>query len=340
MDAVKEEFGDPEVGIRLPNECFYPTQTRAQIEAKRALVAGTDSAGGFTVDQELLPIIEPLSIYAPILSLVTNIKADSMFSFPRKTTRTTASWVAETVAPVESSIVFDQVKFSPMYLRSFSSYTKSLVTQSSSSIERLIRADMRSAIDISLEQSILTLSTNNKGLLRDPNIPVVRHNTGVITYDQTLAAEQSLISSNAAVAAPSGRLVSGEADTQMPLNLAWVVSPVARRLFRKESTSPGASTSLWDTGDSGNDSVTVHGMGTKATPRVLDYEARVSSNFPANDQSAILAAWNDVILARFSNTTIIVDPFSLSTSNQIRITSSIEADFGLRHSQSVCVLKV
>ena len=340
VDAAKEDFGSAEVGIRLPNECFYPTQTRGQIEAKRALVAGTDSAGGFTVDQELLPIIEPLSIYAPILSLVTNIKADSMFSFPRKTTPTTASWVPETVAPVESSIVFDQVKFSPMYLRSFSSYTKSLVTQSSSSIESLIRADMRSAIDITLESSILTLSTNNKGLLQNPDIPVIRHNTGVITYDQTLAAEQSLVSANVFMAAPSGRLVSGEANNQMPLNVSWLVSPLSRRLFKKASTFDGASTSLWDTGDTGNDAVTVHGVGTKAMPRILDYEARVSSNFPARSESAILAAWNDVILARFSNTTIIVDPFSLSTSNQIRITSSIEADFGLRHTNSVCVLKI
>ena len=340
VDAAKEDFGDPEIGIRLPNECFYPTQTRGQIEAKRALVAGTDSAGGFTVDEELLPIVEPLSIDAPILSLVTSIKAESMFSLARKTTRTTASWVAETVAPVESNIVFDQVKFSPMYLRSFSSYSKSLVTQSSSSVERLIRADMRSSIDIGLESSILNLSTNNKGLLRDPNIPVVRHNTGVITYDQTLNAEQSIIAANAAVAAPSGRLVSGEPDNQMPLNLAWCVSPAARRLFRKASTFAGSSQSLWDIGDSGNDSVTVNGTGTKATPRILDYVARVSSNFPANDQSAILAAWNDVILARFSNTTVIVDPFSLSTSGVIRITSSIEADFGLRHSNSAVVLKV
>ena len=197
VDSAREDFGKSKVGgTFLPNICFNAPPTRAQ----RDLLASVPSAGGYTIADELLPLVEPLTPDAPLLGLVTNVNADSQFQIPRQKTKATATWTDEIGRAIETNIEWDVEAISPRYLRSLSSYSKDLLNQSSTGVEALLRADMRTAINIGLESAILNLSNPAKGILHNPAVTTLVHGRGVIAYDTILQAESAVLSANVAVA--------------------------------------------------------------------------------------------------------------------------------------------
>ena len=331
VSAAKEDFGaTKDGGVHLPNRCFSPPLKPGQ----RDLTADTPSAGGYTVADEILPIIEPFTPEAPILNLVSRIDAKSNFSIPRQDSKIVAEWVQETGRATEQQVVFSQETLTPRPIRCWSSYTIELLQQSSVSVERLVRQDLKTAIDTSIESGMLTLSNPPKGLLFNTSVPNVTHIGGQITPDNCYAAEAAVLSSNAVRQNPRGNLISGESLGQ-PSSLSWVVAPFARRLLKQTPELSGGNLGLWQTGDEDNPPVTTAGSGTKRQPTCIGYDGFVSSHFPANSQDAILANWEDVWLVKFAATSVILDPFSLSTSGQIRMTATSTVDWGIRHTDSI-----
>ena len=331
VSAAREDFGKTkDGGTYLPNRCFSPPLKAGQ----RDLTADTPSAGGYTIADELLPIIEAITPEAPILNLVSRIDAKSGFAIPRQDTKPIAEWVSEVGQATEQQIVFSQETLTPRPIRCWSSYTIELLQQSSVSVERLVRQDLKTAIDTSIESSMLNLSNPAKGLLFNTSVPNLTHIGGQITPDNCLAAEAAVLQSNAVRQNPRGNLISGESLGQ-PSSLSWLVAPFARRLLKQTPELLGGNLPLWQSGDEDNPPVTTAGGGTKRQPTCIGYDGFVSSHFPANSQDAILANWEDILLVKFAATSIILDPYSLSTSGQIRMTATSTADWGIRHTDSI-----
>ena len=329
--SAREDFGKTkDGGIYLPNRCFSPPPKPGQ----RDLVAGTDSAGGYTISDELLPIIEPLTPDTPILNLVSRIDAKSGFAIPRQTTKPIAEWVTETGQATEQNVVFDQESLNPRSIRCWTSYTIELLQQSSVSVERLVRQDLKTAIDISIESGMLNLSNPQKGLLVDTSIPNLTHIGGQITPDTCLAAEAAVLASNSVRQNPRGNLISGESLGQRQ-SLAWVVAPYSRRILKRTSELSGGNLPLWQTGDEDNPPVTTMGSGTKRQPTLIGYDGFVSSHFPNRSQDAILANWEDIILAKFSATSLIIDNVSQAEFGMIKMVATSSCDWGIRHTDSI-----
>ena len=330
-EYAKERGREPVTGVLLPRSVFKPKRT------KRDLTAGTDSAGGYTIDQEILDLIEPLDPDLPMLSRVRKTYATKPFSVPRKLSRTQAQWTGETVEPTEQNITFGKIDQKPFNLVGWTSFSRELLMSSSVGIEELVRQDLRMALEIGAEKSILKATGVNQpqGLEANTDIPTItRASASAITEDQLLEADSSVLSSNAVMQSQRNRnqLESGEKNQRIrKASLAWIVSPKSRRLLKSAASLDEGS--LWQAGDRGNESVTIHEPGSTRQPRVINYEAYVSTF--ANDNDLWLANWSEIVVNFFSSPQVIVDPFSLSTAGIIRVTVSQFMDFHIRHADSV-----
>lgn len=335
-ESSKEMYSKQLVrGAFLPQSVFQPKS------AKRLLTAGTNTAGGFTVDEQLAALVEPLNPNLPISSLVTKQYTAKPFTAPVHETAATAEWTGETIAPTESTITFGEVKQSAKTILGFTTFSKELLVQSSLDIENLVRRDLSDVISFSIEKALLKATGTGgqpTGLENNANLTTItRSSADSITYDECLQAEEALGLANV-MTMNRNQLKSGEnnvARNQMlrRFSLNWIISPKFRRLCKKAEQLSGGSLSLWDDGNSGNSEITVHGSGSKRVPKILDYDAHISTF--ASQNLGILGNFADIVLTYFTSIDIVVDPLSLAESNLIKVVVSQMCDFYLRHNDSV-----
>ena len=314
----------------------------------RDLTAGTPSEGGVTVGSELEKLILPLDKDFPIQSLSTSITSTLPYSLPRVTNTSVAEWTAETTAPTEANLVFDSVRVVPKYLRAWTTVSRELIANSSTSIENFVRAELRLALRTGIERGAIQASGVGQptGLLHNVDIPTRTYTSGSLTYDDVLNAESAIIDANVAIQhVRTHSLVSGEQVTsenrplRERLGLDWVCSPSFKRLA-KSTAQLGTNTSLpiWDTGNEGEDEViTIFGEGLKSAPKILGYNAHVSPFVAAGE--AYFGNWKEHLISSTGPIELLVDPFTLSTRGLIRISAFVSLDFSLRHDSAIVRLR-
>ena len=324
-------------GVLLPQSVFRP-----KLRGKRLLTAGNNTAGGFTVEEQLAALIDPLDPNLPITSQVTKNYTSKPFSAAVHETAATAEWVGETIEPAESNITFGEVKQRARTILGFTTVSKELLVQSSQDVENLVRQDLSDVISFSIERSLLKATgTGNQptGLENNSGLTTItRSSADVITYDEALQAEEALGLANVMTMGGTNRLQSGEPSVGINnmlrrFQLSWIISPKFRRLCKKASYFDNGSGSLFDDGNSGNSDITVHGSGSKRVPKILDYNAYISSF--ANSNEGFLGNFSDIVLTYFTSIDVVVDPLSLAERNLIKIVVSQMIDFYLRHNDSI-----
>ena len=332
-------------GTLIPNSVLEPVKT-----GRRDLTAGTDTAGGHTIDDELQRLIQPLDPDTPIFNLVHKLDARVPFDVPVKESATSAQWTEETGAASKSNITFGVKSVRPKHMRAWTTYSRELLLTSSVEIENLVRSDLRRVIRQGIEKALIQstgLGGQPTGLQNNTSIRTVRYPTNALTYDHCEQAEELLLNENVQVQDARGQWVAGDEsidpridNLRKRLSTSWIVSPKFRRLAKRTpQLGTGASLAIWDNGDKGTgEGVTVKGMGSQDDPKILEYNAYVSTYAATND--AYFGNWADFVLCQFGGLDVIVDPFTLSTRGLIRVTSLVMLDFYLRHNSSIVRLTV
>ena len=119
-------------------------------------------------------------------------------------------------------------------------------------------------------------------------------------FDSVLQAEQELADDNAL----EGRI-------------AWVTEPGIRKVFRKTAElGTGTSRPIW------------------YRNRVIDYPAHVTTQ--CADNVLYLANWSEFLMGHWGGVDILVNPYSLDTTAQVRIVIYKMVDFAHRHAVSFC----
>ena len=308
--TLRQKQGLLTVGTPIPPAIFDERQI-----GTRALSAGTNTAGGYTIDDELLSdsFIDLLLEYTAATTLVTRLD-DLMgnLTFPRQDARATAQWVGETTAATEQNPTFDVVQMSPKHLRAWTRASVQLLRQSSISIEQFLRRDLARAIAKAMDSAILvgTGSSNQPAgiaALGSNRLTVDYPNTGDLDYNSVLACEEKLADKNALM----GRL-------------AWVVSPKMRKAGRKTAElGAGTSRPIYREG------------------RMIDYPAHVTTQVDNTDKSGkgYLANWEEMILGCWGSIDVIVNPFSEDKEGLVRISIGQMCDLAARHVESFVELK-
>lgn len=274
----------------------------------RALSAGSNTAGGFTVGATLMTgsLIDLLrnstcidKAGATSLSgLVGNV------AIPKMAGGATAYWLAENGTVTASDQSFGQLALTPRRLAADTLYSKELVMQSSIDIEGMVRNDIAQVMAIERDRAALH-GTNSAGeplgIFNASGLSTSVTFSTAATWAKILEFETNLATSNALVGNP-----------------VFITTPASRAKWKAIARFSSTATPLWQ------DDNTVNGYRAIATNQV-------ASN------KVLFGNFKDLIVADWAGIDVVVDPYSSKKSGQIEVTVTIWTDIGIRHPVSFAI---
>ena len=313
-DAVAKRLGRTPEGFFIPMDVQLEQRNYPQLDT-RELNSTTGSAGGYVVATNLLSgsLIELLRNRmvtvqlgaTPLSGLVGNI------AIPRQSGGATAYWLAETATVTASQQTLAQLGLTPHRLAATTAYTKTLLAQGSLDVENFVRSDLFTTLAIEKDKAAIQGSGaagEPLGILSTSGL-----STGVTfaagdapTWAELVKFETNVSNSNADI----GRL-------------AYAVTPTARGRLKTTAKVTNQAFFIWEPDPQGRP-----GWGL-----VNGYPAVASKQIP-DATNVLFGNWSDLIVADWDGVDITVDPYSLSTSNQVRVVVQILTDSGLRHAAS------
>jgi HK97 family phage major capsid protein len=302
-----------ENGFIIPHE-VATAGFRRNIQAEllalqiRALSAGSNAAGGFSVGTNLMSgsLIELLrnstcidQAGATTLSgLVGNV------AIPKMAGGATAYWLPESGAVTASDQSFGQLALTPHRLAADTLYSKELVMQSSIDIEGMVRNDIAKVMAIERDRAALhglNAAGEPLGIFNTTGLSTAVTFGAAATWAKILSFETNLATSNALLGNP-----------------VFITTPAVRGKWKNAVRFANTQTPLWA------DDNTVNG-----------YKA-IATNQVASDK-VVFGNFGDLIVADWAGIDVVVDPYSSKKNGQIEVTVTIWTDIGIRHPVSFCV---
>jgi HK97 family phage major capsid protein len=239
---------------------------------------------------------------------------------PRKTVASSIGNVTEVQAATETQPTTAKLSLTPRRKSAFVEYSKQAILQSGISIEAMLRDDLLQSLAVTIENECI----NGSGTA--PAMRGIRNTSGVgsvvggtnganFAWTHVIGLESAVANANAEPDGTAGYLINTKTrgtakGTQKATNLQF----------------------LWDGG---------------AQP-LNDYRVAVSNNVPSNltkgssngvCSSVIFSSmWDMAVLALFDSPEITIDPYTLATNGQVRITINQYADFGIRQAAAFAVM--
>jgi len=304
-------------GFFIPQDVMNARAFPVMTEKTRALFTNVYSGAGAFVGTDLLggSLIELLRNQMKVVSLGARMLSGlsgSNVAIPRQTGGATASWLAEDSTASATQQVVGQLNLTPHKLMAVTAYTEQLLMQSSVDVENFVRQDLMAVIAIARDLSALHgtgVSGQPAGITGTAGVPTISFASAEsLTYAKAIALETTVAQGNA---------LTG--------NLAYLTTPQARANAKQlAQLTTGNAIPVWS--QTQND-----GSGI-----VNGYRAEVSNQVSTTSPlgGVIFGNWNDLILADWSDTAVLVDPYSLSLQSQIRVNMRLYCDNGVRHTAS------
>lgn len=169
-------------------------------QESRDMLAGTTTAGGFTIQtdvKDLIPFLDPRGIImrmgATFLpGLVGNL------DFPRNDASATATWDTEVATATETSPTFDRVQMSPNRLAAFTDISMQVMRQSTINMENFVRNRLLQARDNALDVAALnggggSEPTGITGVSGVTNVSIAASPTwaDIVEFETTIAANDA-----------------------------------------------------------------------------------------------------------------------------------------------------
>lgn len=295
---VNKEISERAVNFSIPMDVF-----------KRDLTAGTATQGQELVSTDLLAgsfidvLRNLLVVRAAGATMLTDLQGD--IAIPRKTSASSAVWVAENAAVSQSDMAFDQVTLSPKTCGSYTEYTRQLLLQSSLSVENLVRTDLAVGLATAIDLAALYgtgASGQPTGVLNTSGINTVAAftTTGSPTYAELVGMESAVAVDNALLG-----------------TLSYIVEPTMRGTLKTTEKATNTAQFVWEPGN------TVNGYSTWTTNQMT-----------TND--VFFANWRDLLLGFWGGLSLLVDPYTNSLSGTIRVVGHQSVDVAVRHPVSFC----
>lgn len=321
---VAKRLGKEPTGFFVPDEALaMPFRMRQPM--RRDLSTLTGPAGGFGVETEVMAQDFIWLLRNRMISAVLGVTMlnglEGNLAIPKQTAAASAYWVPENGAGTESDQTLGQVAMTPRQLIAYTNFSKQLIAQSSLDVEGFVRDDLAMITAIALDSALINgtgADGQPLGLLNQPGLSVV--SLGTNGAAPTKAANVQLKTNVAAANADFG-------------NLAYLTNAQSRGKQEATVEVSGFPTWLW------ND-VPTGGVGELPMGRVQGTPAYVSQQVPSNlvkgGSGAVCSAqiygnWQSAMIGRWSNALdIVVNPYSLDTTREIRISVSLMADVNFR----------
>jgi len=324
QDEAAFEFADSEAAAKKEGRTSRGLMVPVDVLYKRDITTSTASGtakGGNLVATDLLAasFIDVLRNKMVLNTLgaqfLTGLQGN--VAIPRKTAASSAYWVAENVAPTESTNApaFDQVTMTPKTLGAYVDISRRLMLQSSLDIENLVRNDLAASIAVAMDGAAIAGSGSNKP-------------TGVLN---TSGIGSVTLGTNGG--APTWAMVTNlvrEVDIDNALNGA------AAFLTNGQVKAKLSNTSKQTSGVEGNfilgpDVNLLYGY-----PLVVSQQmpANLSKGSGSNLSAMIFGVWSELLIGQWSGIDLMADPYTGSNAGTVRIVAFHDCDFAVRHPES------
>ena len=293
----------------------------------RSLTAGTNTAGGYTVDDEMQSLIDIFREYtfaADNVTVLTGLQGNVLI--PGQDDRIAAAWTGEQgPAVAEDEPTFRVVSLSPKICRTWLRVTRQLLVQAHFSIEMMLRRDISRAIAKTVDTAILYGVGTAPADTSDPDPnkhteatfqPLgIRHTADIHTFtwrDTDASREKDLVD----------RVVDMEqaiAASNVPaMNCKFLLSNKLKRLMKNVKFF-GANTDIPLLSDD---------------DMLLDYSASYSTQVESND--FFFCNWKDALLGMWGGLEIQENPYSEDKEGIIRFTAENLVDVSIQHPVAMC----
>ena len=300
--AAAEAYGRTAQGILLPAEVMR--------NWKRDLNSSDDSAL-FTDDFRGGDFIDALRNASSVMQagarMLGGLSGD--VKIPKKTTAASAAWIAtEGGAASESEMTVGSVSLTPKTLGAFTDISRQLMIQSSLDVEALVRDDLAQAIALAIDLGALAGSGSSgqpTGIKNTAGINVVDFGTApdlVPTWAQVVEMETKVREDNA--------LGNGG---------AYIAN--ATMYGALKAVEKAANTAQFVVGADGN----MNGYNT------------IVSNQVASGDLYFGDFQNSLIVGMFGGLDIVVDPYTASTTGNVRVVALQSCDVAVRHAAAFCL---
>jgi HK97 family phage major capsid protein len=294
---------------------LVPLDLSAYEGEQRAL--DTTAGTGAIVTKLSTDLISILRNHLVTASMGATVLSDMLgpFAIPRQNQAATGYWVAEGSAPTASNQTIDQVTFTPKTVGAYTDYTRRFLEQTSVAAEQFVRNDLMQVIARAVETAALNGSGSSNqptGVGQNSNVTTVSigANGGNPTWATLIGMESALATANADL----GRL-------------GYIVNAKTRG-YLKQAPKIGSTfpVFLWD--------------GTE-TP-INGYPAGVTNILPSNLTKGsgtglsmmLFGNWNDLLIALWSGVDLLTDPYTGSSTGNVRVVALQDVDINVRHPES------
>jgi HK97 family phage major capsid protein/HK97 family phage prohead protease len=320
-DAAAKLRGRPAKGFMVPHEVL-------QIERRRDLTVGTDSAGGYLVGTQLLAgsFIDLLRNKAVVLAagatVLNGLQGD--VAIPKQTGAATAYWVAENAdVTAESNQTFGQVALAPRTIGAYTDLSRKLVMQSTPSAQDLVKSDLARVLAIGIDLASLHGSGVNPepaGIAITGGIGAVVGGTngGAPTWDDIVSLETEVSVDNADVGA-----------------LAYITNAKVRGKLKKTFVNATyGETPMWTNGPDGTGRL--NGYRAFCTNQVSSTLTKGSANGTCS--AIFFGNWADLLFGFWAGVDILVDPYTFGTKGAVRIVALQDVDMAVRNAVSFAAM--
>jgi HK97 family phage major capsid protein/HK97 family phage prohead protease len=296
---------------------FVPTTLPMEARAQPPLVAGTASVGGNIVFTQAGTLIELLrnnlviqQLGAQFLSGLTG----GPLSFPRQITGATASWTGEATSVAGSYLTLDRLTLSPKNLTGWTSYSRSLLAQSTPDVDQMVRADLALIHAIAIDRAGLrgagTLEPT--GIISTSSIGsvTVGTNGGAATFAHIVGLEEAVDIGNA---------LAG--------SLAYVTTPQVKADLKQTAVLTNTiGVAVWGTDSQMN------GYRAMATNQIPSNLTKGTSTTVCH--AIVFGNFRELIVGEWATFELLADPITLADSGQIKLVTYQMVDVGVRHAAS------
>lgn len=295
-EAAKRDGIDPQ-GLYIPSDVRRSWMARDLNTSDDSAMVAEDFRGGAFIDV----LRNASSVMQAGATILSGLKGD--VKIPKKTAASTAGWIAtEGGAASESEPTFGQVTLAPKTVGAYTDITRLMMMQSSLGIEALVRNDLATGIALAIDSGALQGSGSSGQPTGIANTSGINAPTAFAAANPTFA---EVVAMETAVAE----------DNALMGNLAYILPAGMYGALKTTAKDSGSGQFVVEPGN------TING-----------YRAIVSNQVTAGD--LYFGNFADLLIGMYGGLDITVDPYTASTTGNVRIVALQTCDVAVRHAVS------
>jgi HK97 family phage major capsid protein len=280
-----------------------------QLLQQRDMLAGTTTAGGYTIQTDvdrLIPFLDPQGVLSRLgVTFMGGLSGN--IDFPRNDAAAAAVWEAEQGAADETNPTFDRVQMSPKRLAAFTEISMQVLRQSTISMENFVRNRLMNARDNALDTAALSPQSGSAptGIIGTSGVNTVTIAASP-TWGKILQFETEISADNAAFG-----------------NLAYLTTPQVAGILKQAKRDVAGNGFIWEGGNTGQGSIN-------------GYRALTSTLVPTSGGAHYMffGNWSKLMLGQWGGMEITTDPYTRLKEATVQVVLNTWHDMAIEHGQA------